>query len=450
MTIKRTIAGICGAVAALCVATGACAQTTDAPVNPDDEAPLETFAWSPFQVDDYNRGRNVSVLARDRPEYDASGIPVGGFIIFPKLVASTEFNSNALASDTGAQSDWTFRLDPSLLIQSNWNRHELEVGGDVQATQNARFSSNNELAWRFHADGRLDIHGNSYVAALVDVRKLYIERSDTDFPQNATGPTAYYSYGALLKGVYEYDRVRLTGTLAAYYLDYGVTPGLNGTPVDQNYRDNTFLTADGRAEYGFTPEVAGFAELSESAVQYRAPAGPFGPNPNANETDFLVGANFDIAHLARGEAAIGVLDRSYGPRQYKGNVGLAANGKVEYFPMDRLTLTASARRALVETIYGFGTKISPGYIDTGGRFEADYELKYNLILTGRIDQSVENYQEVDRNDVVGLYSIGGTYLINRNLGFNLSYRRYDRASSGADHYRSFGGNEVFLTLVLQR
>jgi len=147
----------------------------DPPVNPDDEAPLETFAWSPFQANDYDRGRNTSVLERDRPEYDANGLPAGGFIVYPKIVAATEFNSNALASNGGDQSDWSFIVTPSLLIQSNWNRDELEFGGDLSAQESAKFSSNNELAWRVHGDGRLDIHGNSYVAALID--GLSAERS---------------------------------------------------------------------------------------------------------------------------------------------------------------------------------------------------------------------------------------------------------------------------------
>jgi len=390
------------------------------------------------------------VLERDRPEYDANGLPAGGFIVYPKIVAATEFNSNALASNGGDQSDWSFIVTPSLLIQSNWNRDELEFGGDLSAQESAKFSSNNELAWRVHGDGRLDIHGNSYVAALIDVRKIYIDRTDTDFPQNAAQPPSYYSFSGLLKGVYEYDRVRLTGIFDSAYLDYGVTPGVSGVPVSLTYRDDTYAILDGRVEYGLSPEFAAFAEGRGTIVRYQSTNGPFGPNPNANEADFLVGGNFDLARLLRGEVAIGVLDRQYSERAYKSNEGVTTSAKVEYFPFAQLTVTASLRRDFVESLYTIRTLTSPGYDETGGRLQADYEFRYNLIITAKIDQSIEQYQDVARNDVVGLYSIGPTWLLNRNVGLNVSYRRYDRSSSGADSYRSFGGNEVFLTLVLQR
>ena len=132
----------------------------------DQQPTREAFSWSPFQVDDYSRGENVGVTDRDRPEYDATGIPAGGFVVYPKVELGGEFDSNALAVDGASarpQADWDLLADPSVFVQSNWNRNELEGQAALNLRQADRFGGNDETGWSVRGLGHYDLAGHSYV-----------------------------------------------------------------------------------------------------------------------------------------------------------------------------------------------------------------------------------------------------------------------------------------------
>src|SRR4051794_39030251 len=53
-------------------------------------------------------GQAVGVLERERPAYDAKGIPLGGFRLYPQLNFDTAHDDNVFRLPAG-QSDWYFR-----------------------------------------------------------------------------------------------------------------------------------------------------------------------------------------------------------------------------------------------------------------------------------------------------------------------------------------------------
>src|ERR1700740_3685110 len=79
----RTIArGSCAAVALLCSASSISAWAQ------------ETLLIEPSLPDDFDRGRNTSVLQRERPDYDRIGVRAGSFDVFPQVTVGLGYSDN--------------------------------------------------------------------------------------------------------------------------------------------------------------------------------------------------------------------------------------------------------------------------------------------------------------------------------------------------------------------
>src|SRR5215203_1932113 len=74
----------------------------------------------PWEVD---RGGNVGVLDRQRPELASRGIHLGGFKLNPSLSIATGYNSNVYGQTGTKTGDFYANIVPSANLTSNWSRH---------------------------------------------------------------------------------------------------------------------------------------------------------------------------------------------------------------------------------------------------------------------------------------------------------------------------------------
>src|SRR5579872_3587188 len=61
----------------------------------------------------YGRGKNVSVMERPRPDYEAIGVILGGFTVYPKIEIDGTASSNLLATDAHPKSDVGVIVNPT-------------------------------------------------------------------------------------------------------------------------------------------------------------------------------------------------------------------------------------------------------------------------------------------------------------------------------------------------
>jgi hypothetical protein len=403
-------------------------------------------AASGAEAQDYNRGRNVSVLQRERPDYQALGIRSGGFTIFPRIEAGAEYTSNVYKTTSDEKSDVYAVVNPSIQALSNWGRNQLQAEAGLKIREFASKSTEDELGWYLRSSGRLDVYGQSYLTGGVDIEHRYIRREDDDFPITATGPLPYTSYGLNGRGTYQAGRVRLTGGGFIRADRYSNIRAVGGGTLDLSGRDLTALGGDIRGEYAVSPDTAVFVQASVVDNNYRFGGGVFGPDRDANEIRVLAGATFDITALMRGEIGVGYLTRDYSDPAYQQISGLALNGTVEYFPTELTTLTLRVRREVEDSIIqGVG-----GFVNLGGSLRVDHELLRNLLLKAQIDYFRQTYKQADRADNVISLSGGGTYFVNHALGLSATATWLRRESSGLAQRASFNDARVMFSIVLQR
>jgi len=345
-------------------------------------------------------------------------------------------------------------LSPSVYAQSNWGRHSLTLSARLDQALFNHYKTEDTTAWVLQGNGRIDVHGESYINIGADLQHQFEARGSEVSVVNTVHPVSYNTQGFYVRGLYGQDRFRgsIDGTYRAY--QYQNQDDTNGNLVAEDERDFSDASVSGRLDYALTPDEAVFGKFTYTDTRYvhgtmdaPLPNGPFTDKRNSTETNTLVGGNFDITGLARGEVGVGYVDRKYESVNFKEVAGLSVAAKVEYFPTQLLTLTLVGQRQVNDSSFS----------STGGYFantitgEADYELRRNIIISGAGGYERDEFPGQSRTDTVWNGQLQGRYFLTRDVGLGAKLSYVTRGSNQpypvAPHYDE---TRFLLSLVFQR
>lgn len=397
------------------------------------------------QTDLFARDRNISVKDRPHPEYEALGVRWGAFHAYPRVQWDASYDSNIFATENTEQSDTLIRLAPSIEVESDWSRHSLTAFARGQTTWSGSYGSENYQTWAVGTAGRLDIRRRTNMGAGLDYAREVEPRTSSNSPQSIAEPIRYDRAQAYVTGSHSFNRLRFSGRGDVRSFDYhdGVTIG--GTPVSQSDRDQTTYEVTGRADYAVSPATAVFARVSLNDRAYDSEGTVLTPKRDSNGLNALVGVDFELSNLVRGEAGVGYLNQSFDEPVYGSISGLSTRVRLEYFPTQLLTLGLTADRSVGDS----GNIGTAGFLSTTVQLTADYELRRNVIIEARTGFAQEDFDVIDRQNDRWFGGVRATYLLNRRLGVTASYDYENRRSSGIDRINDFNTNRFMISLVAQ-
>jgi hypothetical protein len=389
----------------------------------------------------FNRTENIPVRDRARPDYEALGIPAGGFVILPKIAVASAYDDNVYAAKSNRASDAVFTVQPQVAIESNWNRNAVIIHADAGLSRYAGNPNLNNNQYSVTAEGVLDVRHD--LAATAEVSHALgvllpfqdpvarLERVPLQFDVTSVG------FGA----IQTFDRVEVSarGDFNDYLFHNGVSD--TGQPFSLAYRDYDSFGGTLRAAYAVSGRLALFVSESVAYYDYSRAS-----DRNQNVTETLVGPNFEISNLMTGEIGIGYLAATFSDPQFKSLGGFTGQGRVEFFPTQLLTITVNAQQSIMDD----GVAASPAGLVRGAGIRADYELLRNLILSAKFGVSGEKFEALSRFDISYTTDLGASYLLNRDVGFNLDWRRSMLNSSGVRGAPAFSEDVVAFTITLQR
>jgi hypothetical protein len=391
----------------------------------------------------FDRGRNVSVRERPRPDFDALGIRAGAFLVYPKVEASIAYEDNIFASETNEESDTVSSIAPSIGVTSQWSRHQLDAFARANVYRYADFNAQDSETYSVGASGRLDVLRGTSLRGGVSHDYTVESRSSASSPQNAGEPVRYEQTTVDFSGAHEFNRLRLSADFRYRDTQFEDTVSFTGEPIDESYRDNQAWDVSARADYALSPALSVYAFAAANTWDFANPTTPGDVGRDSDGQRAGVGADFDISRLVRGQAQVGYMHHSFDDPRVGDIDGLALLGKVEYFPSELLTLTFNAERSVQATgVIGAG-----GVLRTSVGGKADYELLRNLILSAT--RLTDDYQGYAREDAVWSGMLGAYYLVNRRIGVNLIYNYYNQESSGRLAGTDFAVNRIQLGVVVQ-
>jgi hypothetical protein len=405
--------------------------------------PTATFAQA---QNNFARDENIGVTERARPDYDAIGVPVSTFLLFPRIDLSAIYDDNILATDTNKQNDFIAQIEPSLNLKSQWSRHELDATAYAKPNFYASHSNENTTDYGAGLNGRLDVLTGTSISGQTSYDRLTESSKSEGFSRNTVKPVQYDLWNAGATAVHQFNRLQVS--LGGAWNRYRYSDGVNssGAVVDETYRDVDNYTETLRADYALSPDTAVFVSgnLNQNSYVTQPPLVPYDRDGHGYE--ILGGVNFQLSQLVQGEVGAGYLSEEYPHVPGQDYRNLAFHALVHWYPSELTTVTLKADRVA----YNSQDARSGGYISTGGSLKVDHELRWNVILNLDLSYNSDDHQGIDRVDNRWRGAVGGTYLVSRNVGLALNFSHDSVDSTGADRYISFQDNTVMLSLILQQ
>ncbi len=406
--------------------------------------PGTTYNPNNTEADTFDRGENVSVRQRPRPEYEAEGIHAGGFMVYPKMSLGVGYDSNIYATHTDKVNDTIFNISPEVDFQSTWSRNALAGYARLSQDIFASHSTENTTQYGAGLNGKYEF-GESNLTGGFDYGRYALPRSAANNGLLSKHPIVYDYTATNTQLTHTFNRLRLS--LRADYQTYNYQNGetFAGVQVFEKDQDRNVTTITGKAEYAVSPDSAVFAVAAHNTRDYSLSPPTVAYTRDSNGYDVGGGFNFDVTHLIRGEAQLGYMDQQYKSLLFKDIKGLSAKAQFEWFPTPLSTVTGT----MLRTVGDSGIIGSAGYVTTAAGLRVDHELLRNLILTATTSAGQDKYSGIDRTDNHWGAGASANYLVNRHIGVQVGYTYTNERSSGFARGPTFDDHRLMLSTVFQ-
>lgn len=378
----------------------------------------------------------------DRP-YDALGLRLGSFLLFPEVTTETILSDNLFRTKHAAKSDTALAVRPLFRLQSQWSRHELELNAGGTASFHRTYSSEDDRAINAGMRGRLDITRDTWLSGDATYDFAQQGRGSAEFPAGANErpDVETLSAGAAIDQRFNRFGLRLSGRVSERDQSES-NGGTGGSSIDtsQDYRDSEVAL---RAGYEFSPGLAVFAEAGRNWRDYAA-SDLGGISRDYDGHGVRAGLSAEIAPKLEGEASLGYVVVSPDDNRLEGVSGVVVDGRLTWRPsaLTTLALTGSSgidSTALAGTIGGFRRSIG---------FDIRHEFRRYLVGLAGISYEHRDFVGTERTEETITANIGAEYLFSREWAAFAGYERIELFSSepGGDYTE----NVISLGLRMRR
>ena len=368
---------------------------------------------------------DVGVLQRSRPEYDAKGIPLGAFRLFPSLDASANYDDNVLRTPT-ATSDWFFEEAPSRRLVSQWGRHFLEIYGGLDNYNYASLSRLNLTDWTVGGDGRYDISRAMDLSAAVSYGEYHEQLSSPNTVGFQKSSNRYDKTHADATGRFQPNRLGFSIGGSYDRFDWKNTPKIGGGTLFNTDRNEDEYQGFAKVNYDFSPGYSGYIKGLYDARDFDLHLDRTGVDRSSHGYRVDAGVNLQLTHLLAGEIYVGYLDQQYqAPLKDVSGVDYGVN--LDWFATPVLTVHLNGAHQINDVVLS-GTSASD---DKLIKLSADYEFRYNVILQGYVSYTDSTLTGTARDDEYPGAGIGVKYLLNEYMSANINYNYSERSSNFA-------------------
>ena len=358
----------------------------------------------------YDQELGVTVLTRLHPEYDETGIRLGGFTIRPQLDQGLFDNTNVNGTAGSDSGSWGERTAGGIAGSSDWSRNSFEADVGFDHNQFFALPSDNYTNWNVGIGGGYTIGSGElqarYSHATYNQLGSQIGVAASETPAQNTTDTGEISY------TFDLGRITVTPTLdfSAYRFGDITTNGVQQSQTDLNR--NVFAAG----------VVTRYALTGGTGLLFVARGGSSNfidqlPGQVSNDSvngAVLAGLDYQPEGVWRYALLVGVETRSFSASQNNSYTAPIVSGQVVWSPTSVLTATGILSRSIEDP----NTIGNDGYVLNQVRLIVDYELMRSVLLEGRAGAEYASYlQGGNQSDE----TVGGgvVWLVNRNIRLSL-------------------------------
>lgn len=377
-----------------------------------------------------------TVTTRPRPDYDALGVRVGAFTLFPSVGLSASYNDNIYASDQNRKSDMVFTGTPQVNLVSTFSRHSLNFGAGAAIVRYLDETDEDHENFHVNGGGTLDITSQTALNGGLAFARTHEDR-DEPTATNSVEPTQLDTISANAGLSHQFNRVGVRVSGLAEDLDYEDGRNSLGGVINNDDRDRKEYTFTTRVSYDVSPGYSAFVEGEYNERRYDAGTDDVGFNRDSSGYRLNVGTAFDLTGVTFGELFAGYMRQEYDDSRFGDNDGLGFGAAVTWNATQLTTVRLDASRTIRETTQAG----SSGTTNSRVALKVDHELLRNLLLHGNAAYTLAEYEgNTSREDDIYGAGLGLTYMMNRNVqvegGYQFSMRDSTTAGDVDDYYRN--------------
>lgn len=381
--------------------------------------------YVPRGVPGYGTDRGVTVLSRERPDYDTDGVRVGSFVVRPMLGEATGYDSNVNGAGQGS---WLMHTAPAVSAQSDWGRDRL--GAALSLDNYADFDQprQSRTDWTATIGGGKTIGGSNLN---LGYSHLSLHQTSTELASVASDTPVAFQVDDV-RGDYTVDFGRLSFMpnvdLRNFTFD-GTT--VLGVPVSQSYRDRLVSQGGVTVRYSLSEQRNLLLVLTGLDSHYTRPQRGQ-PSNNSRSVLVLAGLDYLADGMFRYQLLAGGEVRIFAASAYGTRAAPIIEARAIWTPTGLTTVTGSLSRE-IEDPSAEGTS---GYTYSIGRIVVDHEYRRDILLQGRGGVQVAQYLHGGGTQTAFSIGAGATWLVNRNLRASLEYDFTDQSGSGNSSARA--------------
>lgn len=362
-----------------------------------------------------------SVLQKPRPDYDPLGAHVGSFLLLPSVDVQESYDTNVYATASNEKQDFYTTVRPEVQLKSDWSNHALafQASGDMKR-YNERVTEN-VTNYATSVQGRLDVLRDSYLMAGAGYQFLHEDRSSPDAA--STRKPVEYSVTSGNVG-YSHERGVLGGRVNFYADSYDYKNGVNGSgaSVLEDDRDRVEYRAVPRLSYEIVRNYNAFIETAFNWRDYSRARDGNGFNRDSHGYAINLGTAIDLTQVINGEVFAGYINQDYDDARLKTASGFGFGANLLWNITDLTSLRLAAAHTAEETTVSGASS----YVQSLFRVNVEHELRRNILLTGVLGYTNQDYQGVSRSDDLYTAGVGLRYLLSRNLSARLDFLYSER------------------------
>ncbi|WP_197277363.1 outer membrane beta-barrel protein [Sphingomonas profundi] len=373
-----------------------------------------------------------TVAERARPDYDAVGIPLGGFTVFPEVAVGAAYDDNIYRTATMKRDDGYAELRPRVRIVSPSRVYPVAIEADATVRRYASIQTENSEQYGLSADAAAEIGAGTRVSLAGGYERRLEPRGSAGDLFVGGDPITYHLLrieGSASHGV---GALGIEAGGSAQRYDYAAVR-INGARIGQDFGDFRSVGGHVRLAYAVGPAIAAFVRGGFDASDYPKFDGL---DRSSKGFSVLAGVQLGLGNLVTGSVGVGYLRENFADPAYGDISGIDYDVALNWNPTPLVSVSLRGSRSLQRSPF-VG---SAGGISTNATLGVQYELLRQLILTSDVSYTRESYRGLDRDDDYVGAQLGARYLVNRTLSLTASvnYRRQTSSGVGARDFDGFG------------
>lgn len=372
----------------------------------------------------------TAVFDRSRPDYDAKGIDLGGFRLYPRVAVTESYDDNIFADESNTEADFITTTAAGLQAQSEWSRHRLSVMGEVQHQKFLENSAQDRVEYFVRPSLTLDLPQRSHANFSAEYGRHTLGRDDPE-DTGEEDPTEFHRF---------ISNGEIIGRANRTFF------GLNGQVLrddyinaDDNDRDHT----EYRVGLPLGYEVSAKTDVVlEPFFRWRDfdELDSTGADRDARAAGATVGIDTELTSLVHVNFDIGFVANDFEDSRFDDEVDLIFGGEVIWYATGLTTVKARSARRDITT----GRPGSSSKTQTNVDLELQHELMRNVLVGAEAQFINDDFRNIDRTDNRGIAGVSAEYLINNYASLVANYR-YEQRWSDAEG-QDFNRNIVTLGL----